>query len=186
MTRPAHYTLFDSALGVCGLAWSERGITRLLLPQGETAAIERRLARSCERESGAPPPAIVDAMDQVRRYGAGERIDFRDVTVDLAGADEFRLKVYAALRRLGFGETTTYGELARTIGAPDAAREVGQALGRNPVPVIIPCHRILAAGGRIGGFSAPGGSATKERLLALEGLHFDAGRTSSQAAFDFL
>ena len=90
--------------------------------------------------------------------------------VDLAGVDDFRLAIYEAARKLGFGETTTYGELAKRAGHAGLPRETGQALGANPVPLIIPCHRILAAGGKIGGFSAPGGSTTKERMLALEGV----------------
>ena len=97
-------------------------------------------------------------------------VDFSGVPVDLDGVDLFQRAIYQAASKLGFGETTTYGGLADAAGHPGKARETGEALGRNPVPLIVPCHRILAAGGKIGGFSAPGGSATKEKLLALEGV----------------
>lgn len=106
----------------------------------------------------------------LQRYLAGTREDFSDIAVDLAGIGPFHAKVYAALRTVGWGEVTSYGALARAVGEPDAARAIGQAMGQNPVPVVIPCHRVLAAGGKVGGFSAPGGAATKRRLLALEGV----------------
>jgi methylated-DNA-[protein]-cysteine S-methyltransferase len=185
MTKePGFFTVFDTALGPFGLAWRERGIVRMLLPQRDVKAMERRLAAHFDATQ-TPPPAIERLIEDVRRYSAGERVCFDDTAVDLGGVDAFRLSVYAAARAIPFGATRTYGDLARAIGSPNAAREVGQALGQNPVPVIIPCHRILAAGGRIGGFSAPGGSVTKERLLALEGLRFEGGRSTSQGAFDF-
>jgi methylated-DNA-[protein]-cysteine S-methyltransferase len=112
----------------------------------------------------------------IRRYLAGERVDFAAVAVDLESLEPFQQKLYAALRAVPFGATTTYGELAKTLGLPgwEGARDVGAAMGQNPVPIVIPCHRVLAAGGRLGGFSAPGGSATKARLLALEGVKLSA------------
>jgi methylated-DNA-[protein]-cysteine S-methyltransferase len=120
---------------------------------------------------------VQSLIEDIQRYLAGERIDFSAVAVDLAGIDPFRRRLYEAMRTIGFGRTTTYGELARMIGLiePQAAQEVGQAMGRNPVPIVIPCHRVLAAGKKLGGFSAHGGSATKARLLALEGVHLDRG-----------
>jgi methylated-DNA-[protein]-cysteine S-methyltransferase len=113
----------------------------------------------------------------VQDYLAGARADFSAVAVDLAGVDEFRRTVYAALRGVGFGRTVTYGELARQAGTADweGARDVGDAMARNPLPVVIPCHRVLAANGKLGGFSAHGGTTTKLKLLALEGVHFDGG-----------
>jgi methylated-DNA-[protein]-cysteine S-methyltransferase len=117
----------------------------------------------------------------LRRYGAGEPVDFSGVPVDLDGVDPFRRAIYDTARGLRFGETTTYGGLAEAAGHPSKARETGEALGRNPVPLIVPCHRIHAAGGRIGGFSAPGGSATKERLLALEGVRLGPPPPAQQA-----
>ncbi|MCX7304520.1 MAG: MGMT family protein, partial [Hyphomicrobiales bacterium] len=103
-------------------------------------------------------------------YALGEWVDFSSVPLDLAGVDDFRLAIYAAARQLAYGEITTYGELARRSGYAGMPRETGQALGSNPIPLVVPCHRILAAGGRIGGFSAPGGAAAKQRMLALEGV----------------
>ena len=118
------------------------------------------------------PGEVIDG-DALVRSGAIAAVDHRGhghSGVDLDGVDDFRLAIYAAARKLGFGETTTYGELAKRAGRAGLPRETGQALGSNPVPLVIPCHRILAAGGKIGGFSAPGGSTTKERMLALEGV----------------
>ena len=111
-------------------------------------------------------------VEEAKRYFAGERIDFTPITLDLAGIDPLRRAIYDALRKVGFGETVTYGELAKRalVNAPRAARDVGIAMARNPVPLIIPCHRVLAAGGKLGGFSAPGRAETKERMLALEGV----------------
>ncbi len=163
------YHLFETAIGWIGIAWSARGISRLLLPQRDRDAMERKLAAS--DAIPAPPPAhILAVIDKVKRYAAGEAVEFGDVAVDLAGADDFRLTIYEAARKLGFGVTTTYGGLATAAGHPGLARETGAALGQNPVPIIVPCHRILAAGNKVGGFSAPGGSATKEKLLAMEGV----------------
>jgi methylated-DNA-[protein]-cysteine S-methyltransferase len=117
-------------------------------------------------------------MDDLRRYASGEEVDFAAVVLDLAGTGPFDRAIYAAARAVGWGCTTTYGELARHAGAfaPEAAREVGQAMARNPVPIVIPCHRVLGSGNRIGGFSAPGGRPAKERLLALEGVRLDGGQ----------
>jgi methylated-DNA-[protein]-cysteine S-methyltransferase len=165
--------VFETALGFVGIAWSEKGLTRLCVFQRDRAAVERRLERlGAVGSSGADnPPAWVAALvGDIRAYAEGEEIDFSGVPVDLAGVDDFRLAIYEAARKLSFGETTTYGELAKRAGHAGLPRETGQALGANPVPLVIPCHRILAAGGKIGGFSAPGGSTTKERMLALEGV----------------
>lgn len=168
---PMHYCLFDTAIGAVGVAWSTDGITRLQLPESSRSSTERRLrGRSVSTVKGQPPPPIERAIDDVQRYMAGERIDFADTTLDLTGVGPFHRSIYEALRRIGWGETTTYGALARQAGDPGAARAVGQAMGRNPVPVIIPCHRVLASGGKAGGFSAFGGADTKQRLLALEGV----------------
>jgi methylated-DNA-[protein]-cysteine S-methyltransferase len=107
----------------------------------------------------------------LERYFEGERIDFGGVALDLSGVGSFQRAIYDAARALAWGETATYGDLARQAGSPGAARAVGQAMGHNPVPIIIPCHRVLAAGRKIGGFSAHGGALTKQRLLAMEGVH---------------
>jgi methylated-DNA-[protein]-cysteine S-methyltransferase len=110
------------------------------------------------------------AVAAVKRYFEGEETDFSGFRLDLGEQDPFFERVYAAARHVGWGHTTTYGALAMELGAgPEAARDVGQAMARNPVALIIPCHRVLAAGGKVGGFSAPGGSAAKVRMLELEG-----------------
>lgn len=168
------HLVFETALGFVGIAWSEAGLTRLCLFQRDPASVERRLERlgatgAGNAESNAPGWVTALVRD-IRAYADGQEIDFSAVPVDLAGVDDFGLAIYEAARKLGFGETTTYGELAKRAGHAGLPRETGQALGANPVPLVIPCHRILAAGGKIGGFSAPGGSTTKERMLALEGV----------------
>jgi methylated-DNA-[protein]-cysteine S-methyltransferase len=146
------------------------GITCLRLPTESAAAAERGLLRrEPDAEPGRPPPAVAEAVAAVKRYFDGEETDFSGFELDLGEPGTFLEQVYAAARRVGWGHTTTYGALAKEVGAgPEAARDVGQAMARNPVPLIIPCHRVLAAGGKIGGFSAPGGAATKIRMLELE------------------
>lgn len=183
LLMPHH--VFETELGWMGLAWRENGITRLCTPQSDRGLVERRLARhGAPVDGGALPASISTAVDLLKRYAAGETVDFSQVAVDLHDVDAFRLAIYEAARRLGFGETTTYGGLAASAGHPGMAQQTGQALGQNPVPIIVPCHRILAAGGRIGGFSAPGGTRTKETLLALEGVHVGP-QPPAQAAFAF-
>ncbi len=164
--------VFQTELGFIGIAWSAMGLTRLCLFQNERGQVERRLQKldvavDDQREM---PDWVASLVRDIKAYALGDDIDFTSVPVDLAGIDDFRVAIYEAARRLGFGETTTYGELAKRAGHSGLPRETGQALGANPVPLVIPCHRILAAGGKIGGFSAPGGSVTKAKMLALEGV----------------
>jgi methylated-DNA-[protein]-cysteine S-methyltransferase len=170
-----YYCLFDTAIGPCGVAWSERGLTRLQLPESDRSATEKRLRARDAEASQAAPAAIDQLIVDIQTYMTGRRVDFAFVAIDLTNVGPFENKVYEAARAVPWGKTVSYGELARQTGSPGAARAVGQALGRNPVPVIIPCHRILAKNHRIGGFSAHGGPFTKERLLALEGVHVEAG-----------
>jgi methylated-DNA-[protein]-cysteine S-methyltransferase len=165
------YCLFDTALGVCGVAWNQHGLTRLQLPESDRAATVRRLRVGAATSVTDPPPPIKQVIAALQQYFAGEKVDFSSVALDLTGVGPFHRKVYDAARALGWGHTTTYGELAQRTGDPAAARAVGQALAQNPVPIIIPCHRILASGGKVGGFSAYGGATAKLRLLALEGIH---------------
>lgn len=168
-----HYHLFETRLGTAGIAWSDDGITRFRLPDRNRAAAERDL--KTKGTPAAPPPAIAAVVEEARRYFAGERIDFSAIKLDLATVDPARRTIYEALRKVGFGETVTYGELARRAGAtePQAAQDVGVAMARNPVPLIIPCHRVLAAGNKLGGFSAPGRTEAKQSMLALEGVFID-------------
>ncbi|MGP2493365.1 methylated-DNA--[protein]-cysteine S-methyltransferase [Mesorhizobium sp. PUT5] len=178
--------VFETALGFFGIAWSEAGLSRLFLPQANREALARRMLRLEETmaEGGARPPWVERLVAAIGDYAQGRKLEFTDVPVDLAGVDDFRLAIYAATRALAYGQTTTYGELAKQAGHAGLARETGAALGANPVPLVIPCHRVLAAGGRIGGFSAPGGSASKERMLALEGVRLGPP-PSAQASFGF-
>lgn len=167
----ASHAVFETVIGFMGIAWSEAGLMRLCLPQRNRDAVERRLLRHAgSAGSSAQPQWVTELIGSIQAYAAGEDIDFSGVPVDLTGVDDFRLAIYDAARKLAFGETTTYGELAKRAGHAGLARETGAALGANPVPLVIPCHRILAAGGKIGGFSAPGGSTTKEKMLAMEGV----------------
>jgi methylated-DNA-[protein]-cysteine S-methyltransferase len=176
MTRAPHnYCVFETAAGFCAIAWSDAGVTRFHLPMSTADATERSLQRRMPDATAGTPPAQVSAViAAAQRYFAGEKVDFSDVPLDLDIRDEFFRKIYSAARQLGWGQTTTYGTLAKELGAgPEAARDVGQAMARNPVPLIIPCHRVLAAGGKLGGFSAPGGSSTKQRMLQMEGVSLE-------------
>lgn len=179
------YAIFDTAAGFCGIAWSAAGVTRFQLPTSDAAATERLLRRRAPTaRRGEPPPPVAEAVALVRRYFAGEPADFTDVLLDLAGQEPFFRQIYDATRRIGWGSTTTYGALAKELGAgPEAARDVGQAMAKNPVALLIPCHRVLAAGNRLGGFSAPGGAAAKARMLALEGVRLGLPE-EAQTSFD--
>lgn len=163
------FTSFDTAIGMCGIVWSPRGVRGLQVPEGNAAATRARLLR---RFSGAveasPPSDIQHAIDGVVALLAGEARDLTGVVIDDAEMPVFNRKVYAITRAIPPGQTLTYGEIAERLGDKLLARAVGQALGENPVPVIMPCHRVLAAGGKSGGFSAPGGVDTKLKLLTIE------------------
>ena len=165
------YRLFDTAFGACALAWSDSGLTQVRLPDHSQALTRANLlARQpqAEHEPVGGPPFVAAAIEQMQAHLAGAPHDLRELPLDLSGIRDFEWRVYLATRALGPGQTCTYGELANALGDPAAMRAVGQALGHNPWPLVVPCHRVLAAGGRLGGFSAPGGSDTKRRLLVLE------------------
>lgn len=180
------YHMFETKAGFCGIAWNGTGITRFQLPTDSAAATERLLRRRApDAEPAAPTPDVAEAVAAVQRYFEGQETDFSGLRLDLGEQDAFFRRIYAAARRVKWGQTTTYGALAKDLGAgPEAARDVGQAMARNPVALIIPCHRVLTAGGKIGGFSAPGGSAAKIRMLALEGVHAEPPRPA-QPSFGF-
>lgn len=186
MTGKTYFQIFDTDGGPCGIAWTAAGIVRFQLPGDDAATTRRLLLRHLpDADAGDPPPTVAEAISAVKRYFAGEVADFSAVPLDLAGQSDFFRTVYDAARRLRWGETTTYGTLARDLGAgPEMAREIGQAMAKNPVALIIPCHRVLAAGGKIGGFSAPGGSSSKLKMLALEGISF-APPEPPQQSFGF-
>jgi methylated-DNA-[protein]-cysteine S-methyltransferase len=178
------YHVFETAMGFCAIAWSNAGVSRFQLPTRTAEATERLMRRRAfGAEPGAPPESIAAVVEAAKRYFAGEETDFSQVQVDLAGEDAFFARIYGALRRVDWGRTTTYGVLAKEVGAGrEAARDVGEAMAKNPMPLIIPCHRVLAAGGKLGGFSAPGGSKTKTRMLELEGVRIGPPEAAQQAS----
>jgi methylated-DNA-[protein]-cysteine S-methyltransferase len=174
-TPSPRFALFDTPLGPCGIAWSEQGITSLYLPETTPDATRERIrARAGKGAVEADPPAWVrEATLRIARHfdGKGHLDDLRDVRLDLRGVSPFFAKVYEASRAVEAGSTIGYGELAkRAGGSVGASRAVGQAMAKNPFPIVVPCHRVLAAGGKPGGFSAPGGNETKRKMLALEGV----------------
>ncbi len=173
MTQTSHhYAVFETAAGFCAIGWTPAGIARFQLPDRDAATAERNMLRRFPAaRPGTPPSAVAAAIAAAQRYFAGETVDFTDVALDLEGQEEFFSRIYAELRAVGYGQVTTYGSLAKALGVgPEAARAVGQAMAKNPVPLIIPCHRVLAAGNKVGGFSAPGGADSKVKMLALEGV----------------
>jgi methylated-DNA-[protein]-cysteine S-methyltransferase len=164
------FSIFDTAIGACGIAWSARGVYAVQLPDASRAATRARLIKRYPQAlEAAPPSAIRHAIDGVVALLAGAPRDLTDIVIDDDETPDFNKRVYAITRALAPGQTLTYGEVAERLGDRLLARAVGQALGENPVPIIMPCHRVLAADGKTGGFSAPGGVNTKLRLLSIEG-----------------
>jgi len=165
------FALFDTAIGRCGIAWGRGGIRALQLPEATERATSARLrAQAPDCREMAPPDCIGRAIDAICALLEDGARDLQDLPLDMTHVPPFHRRVYEIARTIPPGRTTSYGEIARALGMPRAARAVGQALGRNPFAIIVPCHRVLAAGGKLGGFSADGGVATKRRLLAIEGV----------------
>lgn len=163
------WVLFDTAMGKCGVAWGDRGIAGVQLPEATEAATRARMRRRFPGVSEASPPAeITRVLESIIALLRGGTADFSSVELDLTGIADFQRRVYQLTRSIPAGETTTYGAIATRLGDPATARAVGQALGANPFPIVVPCHRVVAANGRPGGFSAAGGVATKLRLLEVE------------------
>ena len=164
------FCLFETAIGPCALAFAPNGLTGVQLPGAGEGATRARMHRLHPGLDEAPPsPEAQDAIAAIRRLLAGEKLDLQEVRLDMAGLAPFNRAVYELARKILPGTTLTYGEVAAGIGQPGAAQAVGQALGANPFPIVVPCHRVLAANGRYGGFSAPGGTVTKLKLLRIEG-----------------
>jgi methylated-DNA-[protein]-cysteine S-methyltransferase len=163
------FAIFQTALGACALAWSADGIVRVRLPERSEGATRARIAARFPEAREAPPPAEMQRViaDIVALLDGQDR-DFADAPLDLRDVPEFHRRVYDIARTIPAGRTMTYGEVATRLGDRLLARDVGQALGKNPVPIIVPCHRVLAADGKTGGFSAPGGVDTKMRMLSIE------------------
>jgi methylated-DNA-[protein]-cysteine S-methyltransferase len=164
------YTLFETAIGWAGLAWGEAGLVGVHLPERDPETARRSfLRRFSDAEEAQPPAPVQDAIAAIRDLLAGEAVDLTEVPLDLSRTPEFHARVYEIARTIPPGETLTYGEIAERLGDKLLARDVGQALGKNPWPIVVPCHRVTAAGGKLGGFSARGGVNTKLKLLAIEG-----------------
>jgi methylated-DNA-[protein]-cysteine S-methyltransferase len=171
----AEYTLFETPIGICGIGWTLRdgapAVSLFQLPESTREATEARIGRDAQSPTQTEPPAAIKAViAKVLKHLNGQPQDFRRVPLDLDEIPAFTRSVYSAALEIPAGQTRTYGDLAKAVGNPDASRAIGQALGSNPIPLIVPCHRILAAGGKSGGFSAHGGTSTKSTLLALEGV----------------
>jgi methylated-DNA-[protein]-cysteine S-methyltransferase len=164
------FALFETAIGTCGVVWTARGICGVQLPEKDSAATRARVHRRHPTAVEAEPSAEAQrAIDGIVALLSGEKRDLTDIAIDDAKDTEFNKRVYAIARRIPPGRTMTYAEIAERLGDKTLARAVGQAMGENPTPVIMPCHRVLAASGKTGGFSAPGGVVTKLRLLTIEG-----------------
>jgi len=170
-------TFFDTSIGPMAIAWSNAGIVGVQLPEhGEGGTRARVLRRWPDGRDDTPPPTVSHAIDLIIRLLRGERVDLSPVAVDTTHVPSFDRRVYEVARAIQPGSTVTYGDIARRLGDPGSARAVGRALGRNPFPIVVPCHRVVAADGKLGGFSAAGGAATKWRLLEIEGALPDATR----------
>jgi methylated-DNA-[protein]-cysteine S-methyltransferase len=181
------FTLFDTPIGRCGIAWGERGILGVQLPEAGERETRARMRRRFPDARELPAlPAVRRAIESIAGLLRGDASDLSGVALDMERVPPFHRRVYAAARKIPPGATLTYGEIAARIGAPGAARAVGQALGRNPFALLVPCHRVVAAGGKAGGFSANGGVTTKLCLLALEGARKSArsGRDTAVASVD--
>ena len=171
------FTLFDTAIGRCAIAWGGRGIIGVQLPEAlELETRARLLRRFPDAHEAPPPPGVQRALDGIVALLRGEASDLSAVALDMDCVPQFHRRVYEVVRTIPPGATLSYGDIEARLGARGASRAVGQALGRNPFAIVVPCHRVLAAGGKAGGFSANGGIATKARLLAIEGVEFDAPR----------
>jgi methylated-DNA-[protein]-cysteine S-methyltransferase len=168
-SRNPGYALFETAIGRCGIVWSERGIVGVQFPEGSDQATRKRLLRRHPKACETIPPAAVQCtIEDVVALLEGERRDLSEAVLDWGAVPDFNRRVYHVARAIPPGTTLSYGEVAARLGDRNLARDVAQALGQNPFPIIVPCHRIMAAGGKTGGFSAPGGVRTKLRLLSIE------------------
>ena len=180
------FALFETTIGACGIAWGERGVVGVWLPERDAEATRVRLLRRHPSAAEiAPPRAIRRAIEAITALLAGEPRDLADIVLDLDGIPELERRVYAVARTIAPGATLTYGEVAERLGDVGLARAVGAALGRNPFPIVVPCHRVLAKAGGAGGFSAPGGVATKLRLLTIERARTSAAPDLFGGGLDF-
>lgn len=179
------FGLFETAIGRCGIAWGERGITCVRLPEARPAVMRAYLSRRIQGAvESAPPPVVQRAIDRIVTLLRGEAADLNQIALDMEAVPPFQRRVYELARTIPAGTTLSYGQVAARIGSPGAARAVGQALGKNPFAIVVPCHRVLAAGGKLGGFSATGGVSTKERMLQIEQAQRSLFDGDGQLGFD--
>ena len=173
------FALFETPIGLCGLAWGEHGLLGAQLPEAVPGAAWARLRRRYPDavEASPPPPAVQRTIERINDLLAGGRDDLADVALDFSIVVPFNRRVYEIARAIPPGETSTYGQIAKAMGEPGAARAIGKALGDNPWPIVVPCHRVLGADGKPGGFSAPGGVETKSKLLTIERARTSAAPT---------
>jgi len=170
MASAEGFALFDTAIGTAAIAWGPRGIVATRLPEHDKVEVRARMReRFPDAPESAPPPSVQRVVDDIVAHMSGHARDLLDADLDLEGIPDFHRRVYDVTRAIPPGETLSYGEVAEKLNAPGAARAVGQALGQNPCPIIVPCHRVLGSNGKVGGFSARGGTVTKMRLLNIEG-----------------
>ena len=165
-----HYALFDTAIGICGIEWGPRGINGVQLPMGSAEKTTKRIhLRHADIAEAEPTADVQRVIDRIVDLLKGKADDLIDIVLDLEDVPEFNRSVYQIARTIPPGRTVTYGDIAKRLGGVELSRDVGQALGRNPCPIVVPCHRVLAAGNKPGGFSANGGVSTKLKMLAIEG-----------------
>ncbi len=166
----SHYAVFETALGWAGIAWTDRGLVGAHLPERDPEIVRRSFVRKfLEATEAEPPSSLGGVVEGIRALMHGEKADLLDAPLDLERVRDFHAKVYEIARRIPQGQTLAYGEIAIQLGDRLLARDVGAALGKNPWPIVVPCHRVTAADGKLGGFSARGGAQTKLKLLAIEG-----------------
>jgi len=165
------FALFDTAIGTCALAWGARGLIGVQLPEenGEAATRTRMRRRFPDLTEAVPPESAQKAVAAIQALLQGAPDDLGDIELDMSRVSEFHQRIYAIARRIPPGQTRTYGEIAAELGDKGLSRAVGQAMGHNPFAPVVPCHRVLAAGNKPGGFSAGGGALTKLRMLDIEG-----------------
>jgi methylated-DNA-[protein]-cysteine S-methyltransferase len=177
------YTIFDTGIGRCGIAWGDLGVIGVQLPEAREIETRGRMLRQYPDARDLRPPLNIEiAIEGIGALLRGQPSDLSDVTLDMRGIHAFNQRVYELTREIPRGETRTYGEIATRLGAPGATHSVAQAIGRNPFMIIVPCHRVLEAGGYADRISPNGGAISKRRLLSIEG----AGSPSSKTLFDVL
>ncbi len=166
------HVIFPTPFGICGLAWDDSRVVRFQLPEATEALTRSRLSRGGDPEvaEAEVPPWVRQALGLVRAHLGGEPRDLSGIALDWSLVSDFQRAVYLQAQAIPPGSIRSYGEVARALAlGPESARAVGVALATNPWPLLVPCHRVVSAGGKMTGFSAPGGVRTKTRLLALEG-----------------